>query len=191
MNLEYYNQNGNGAIDAKLDTLPKTKPQMISNFSYIRNINIDYNIHFMAHALLDNEAATDIGNDQELVILLFKKLFSEINNTSLHIYIQNYIYTFNNINLINNLTDPITICGMGISNHAVTLMFDHINKRIIICNTGYNMNRHIKYDTNNHYCFKIYNTNCYYNLIIIYKYIISDKSKKSNDNYIFIIINFK
>lgn len=140
----------------------------------INNIILNYNIPFISHALLNYEINPNYGNIIIDTINDFKKIslnknydFSEFNN-----YCNKYLNYYNANNKFPNIykyTDDFIIINIGIEGHAVSLIINNKNKLIILVNTGYNIEKHHKYEDDTWCCFKIFSEICYNNLLLIIK----------------------
>jgi hypothetical protein len=157
---------------------------------------------FTLHALLDNEIRSDKGNvftdaieymDKYiksflLNIPLLLRIYYFFNNNKL-IYLQyglNYNFKLLNIENKNKYTDNYIIYPINISNHAICIILDHINKLLIVVNTGYQINYyHKKINNDKYYPFLIFNKKCYTTFSSNIK-IIKNNTNDNNNQYIII-----
>jgi hypothetical protein len=160
----------------------------INNYKYIkyknkylkyksRSTNIDYNIKFIIHALLDEEASPKIGNTIQDVINDYKKVLERtpyISFTDIIITIDDKDvsqYDFKNIRLKLGkhhimVKQPIYIFPFSVEHHAITLIINNLEQYIILVNTG------LKTDMyhSNLFCFKKYSSKCYDNFMTLIDY---------------------
>ena len=130
------------------------------------SIKLKYNIPFICHALLDYEIKSNYGNHIENTINDFKEISLNSELSEFKKYCDTYLIYNNDDNYD---IKKFYIINIEMENHAVSLIIDHINTRIILVNTGYHNNNHHKFGNNNYCCLKIYSNHCYNNLLLIIK----------------------
>ena len=125
-------------------------------------------MHFYAHALLEEESSPFTGNSIQNVIDHLKNILEKY-NPKIYDYIINQIILTHDLsegkydlsNLEINTTYKNYIIPLSSNKHAISLIIDNKNKQIIITNTGYKIDKyHINY-----FCYKIFGYRCYNNLI--------------------------
>ena len=120
---------------------------------------------FTLHALLDNEIKADKGNIFTSAIQLMNYYVSNFFRLKDKLYrgLNFNLKLYDTITPTNNIyIDDYIIYPIGITEHAICIILDNINKLLIIVNTGYQINKfHKKIDNDIYYPFLIFGNKCY------------------------------